>query len=417
MPASHRPSASRKPFRSGLPGAGRAHQALSRLDAVRQTLGRLGHAGRAIADAADRLSCSTLGVVLGHTLAVGALVALPAGAEAADKPIDACFVYSGPVGDGGWTYQHDLGRKSVEAAFAGRVRTRYVENVPESADAERVIRQFAQDGCAIVFTTSFGFMEPTIKVAKQFPNVVFEHATGYKTAKNVGIYQTRFYEGAYLLGILAGSKTKSNTLGYLGSIPIPEVLRNLDAFTLGARSVNPAVKVKVVWVNSWYNPGLERQAAETLAAQGADVLYQNTDSPAAVQVAEAKGLYAFGQDSDMSRYGKRAHLSANTVNWGVYYRHKIQQLLDGQWKPEDTKWGMKEGMIELSPLNAEVPQTLAKTFDEKRKAIIDGKLSVFAGPIRDQSGKVVVPAGGVLPEADLWSLKWLVEGIDTPLPQ
>ncbi|WP_085317765.1 BMP family ABC transporter substrate-binding protein [Derxia lacustris] len=350
-------------------------------------------------------------------LAIALMAAAPLAARAADAPIDACFVYSGPVGDGGWTYQHDLARQSVDKAFAGRVRTRYVENVPESSDAERVIRQFAQDGCKIVFTTSFGFMEPALKVAKQFPNVKFEHATGYKMASNVGIYQTRFYEGAYLLGVLAGSKTKSNTLGYIGSIPIPEVLRNLDAYTLGARSVNPAIKVKVVWVNGWYNPGLERQAAETLVAQGADVLYQNTDSPAAVQVAEAKGIHAFGQDSDMSRYGKRAHMSANTVNWGVYYRHKIQQLLDGKWAPEDTKWGMKEGMIELSPLNAEVPPALAKTFEDKRKAIVDGRLLPFAGPIRDQTGKEVVAAGAVLPEAGLWSLKWLVEGIDTPLPQ
>src|SRR4051812_31967871 len=262
-------------------------------------------------------------------------------AKPVNEPLKIGFVYSGPVADVGWTHQHDEARKAVEKEFGAKIKTVFVENVPESTDAERVIRQLVTDGCKMIFTTSFGFMEPTVKVARDFPDVIFEHATGYKTAKNVGVYQTRFYEGAYLLGILAGKMTKTNSLGFVASFPIPEVLRNIDAWTLGARSVNPNVKTRVVWINSWYDPLREREAAEALSNQGADVFYQNTDSPAIVQLAQAKGLYAFGQDSDMSSYGPKSELSANTVNWGVYYLKKVQDALDGKWTSEDTKWGMK----------------------------------------------------------------------------
>ena len=240
---------------------------------------------------------------------------LPGLARAADK-LKIGFVYSGPVSDLGWTYQHDLGRKMVEAEFGSKVETVFVESVPESADADRVISQLVRDGCKMIFTTSFGFMDPTIRVAADFPNVVFEHCSGYKTAKNVGIYQTRFYEGAYLLGILGGRMTKSNTLGYVAPFPIPEVIRNLSSWVIGARSVNPQVGAKVVWINSWYDPGKEREAAQALINQGADVMYQNTDSPAIVELAQAKGLYAFGQDSDMSRFG-RAHTCRATPSTGA----------------------------------------------------------------------------------------------------
>ena len=332
------------------------------------------------------------------------------------EPLKIGFVYSGPVGDVGWTHQHDLGRKMVEKEFGARVKTVFVENVPESADAERVIRQLVTDGCKMVFTTSFGFMEPTVKVARDFPEVVFEHATGYKTAKNLGVYQSRFYEGAYLLGVVAGKMTKSNSLGFVASFPIPEVLRNIDAWTLGARSVNPGVKTKVIWVNSWYDPPREKEAAEALADQGADVLYQNTDSPAIVQVAQAKGLYAFGQDSDMSTYGPKAELTANTVNWGVYYVKKVKDVLDGTWKSEDTKWGMKEGMIEVSPLNAGVPADVAHLFEDRKAAIKAGTFNPFTGPVKDNGDTVKIADGQAITENELWSLNWYVAGVEGKLP-
>ncbi|WP_341676467.1 BMP family ABC transporter substrate-binding protein [Niveibacterium sp. SC-1] len=350
-------------------------------------------------------------------LAASAFVCASASSLAANEPLKIGFVYSNPIGDVGWTYQHELGRRLVEKTFGDKVKTVFVENVPETADADRVIRQLVGGGNAMVFTTSFGFMEPTLKVAKQFPKVSFDHATGYKTAKNMGIYQSRFYEGAYLLGVIAGKMTKTNTLGFIGSIPIPEVLRNINAYTLGARSVNPKATVKVIWVNSWYDPGKERQAAEALVAQGSDILYQGTDSPAAIQVAQERGLFAFGQDSDMSKYGPKAQLSANTVNWGVYYVAKVREQLEGKWKPEDTKWGMKEGMIELAPLNPAIPADVVKLVEEKKAAIVSGQFQPFTGPIKTNEGKLVVAAGKTLSEEELWTLKWFVDGVASKLPQ
>jgi basic membrane protein A len=336
----------------------------------------------------------------------------PAGADA----LKIGFVYSGPIGDVGWTKQHDLGREFIEQEFGSKIETTFVENVPESGDAERVIRQLVLDGAEMVFTTSFGFMEPTIKLAKEFPEVTFEHATGYKRSANVGVYQTRFYEGAYLLGILAGKMTKSNVLGFVASYPIPEVLRNINGFTRGAKSVNDKVQVKVVWVNTWYDPPKEHDAAVALVGQGADVLYQNTDSAAVVQLAEEKGLYAFGQDSDMSKYGPRSHLSANVVNWGVYYKAKVAERLEGKWKSEDTKWGMKEGMIQMSPLNAAVPADVAKLFDETKAAIQQGKFHPFAGPVKLQDGSIKIAEGQAISDDDLWGMKFYVEGVEGKIP-
>jgi basic membrane protein A len=338
-------------------------------------------------------------------------------ASQAAEPLKVAFVYLGPVGDGGWTFQHEQGRLAVEKEFGNKIKTTYVENVPETADAERVIRQLAADGNKLIFTTSFGYMDPTIKVAKMFPKVHFVHATGYKTAANVGTYQTRFYEGAYLLGMIAGKMTKTNTLGFVGSFPVPEVVRNIDAYTLGAKSVNPKIKTKVVWVNTWYDPGKERQAAETLIAQGADMLAQNTDSPAVVQVAQEKGVHAFGWDSDMAKYGPKSHLTANTENWSVFYSHQIKMELAGTWKPEQTLWGIKEDLVRLSPLNHAVPADVAKLFNEKKKAIVDGKLNVFAGPLKDNKGAVKVAAGSVMPMGELMSINWLVDGVEGSLPK
>jgi basic membrane protein A and related proteins len=353
-----------------------------------------------------------------RTLLAGFLLALGAPCVLlADEPLKIGFVYLGPIGDAGWTFAHDQGRLMLEKELGAKVKTTYVENVPETADAERVIRQLAVDGNTLIFTTSFGYMEPTLKVAKSFPNVHFEHATGYKTAPNVGVYQARFYEGAYLLGVLAGKMTKSNTLGFVGSFPIPEVIRNINAFTLGAQSVNPAVKTKVIWVNTWYDPGKERQAAEALVAQGADVMCQNTDSPATVQVAQEKGVYAFGWDTDMTRFAPKAELSANTNNWGVYYVEAAKRVLEGKWKPDDTRWGLKEGLVVMGPLNAVIPAPVAKIFEDTRKAIIDGKLLPFQGPLKDQSGAMKVAAGGALPMDQVMSINWYVQGVEGSIPK
>jgi simple sugar transport system substrate-binding protein len=260
-------------------------------------------------------------------------------------------------------------------------------------------------------------MDPTLKVAKAFPQVEFEHATGYKVAPNLATYQTRFYEGAYLLGVIAGKMTKTDTLGFVGSFPIPEVIRNINAYTMGARSVNPKIRTKVIWVSTWYDPGKERQAAETLVAQGADMLAQNTDSPAVVQVAEEKKVHAFGWDTDMAKYGPNAHLTANTENWGVYYIQEAKRVLDGTWKSGETHWGIKEGIVVLSPLNPAVPADVAKLFDDRKKAIVDGSLIPFSGPLKDNTGKERLAAGTSMPLSDLMAINWYVEGVDGSIPK
>jgi len=339
-------------------------------------------------------------------------------AAATAEPLKIAFVYVGPVADGGWSQEHNLGRLAVEREFGAKVQTTYVESVPETADAERVIRQLAAKDYGLIFTTSFGYMEPTLRVAKMFPRTHFEHATGYKTAANVVTYQARFYEGAYLLGVLAGKMTKTNTLGYVASFPIAEVIRNIDAFTLGARSVNPKVHTKVIWADTWYDPGKERQAAEALIAQGADILCQNTDSPAVVQVAEEKKLYAFGWDSDMSKYGPHAQLTANTENWGVYYIDEVRKQLAGSWTGgRQTRWGIKEGVVVLTPLNPAVPPEVARLFESRKQALSDGSLLPFAGPIKDNHGALKVAAQSSVSIDDLMSLNWFVEGVDASLPQ
>ena len=346
------------------------------------------------------------------------MIGLSALCSAAGSPLKVAFVYVGPISDGGWSYQHHLGKLAVDKEFGSRVATTYVESVPETADAERVIRQLAAKDNQVIFTTSFGYMEPTLRVARLFPEVKFEHASGYKAAPNMVAYEARFYEGAYLLGVLAGRTTKSNTLGFVGSFPIPEVIRNIDAYTLGARSVNPKVHTKVVWVDTWYDPGKERQGAEALIAQGADVLCQNTDSPATMQVAEEKGLHACGWDSDMSRYGPHAQLSANTENWGVYYIDEIKKVFDGTWTGNrKTKWGIKEGALVLTPLNASVPPDVAKLFEVKQQAIIAGTLLPFAGPIKDNSGTLRVDARSSMTDDELTAINWYVEGVDGTVPK
>ncbi|MBS4020512.1 BMP family ABC transporter substrate-binding protein [Azonexus hydrophilus] len=352
------------------------------------------------------------------TLAAAGLLALScvAGAQTG-APLKAGFVYIGPTGDHGWTYSHDVGRKSVEAQSGGKVKTSYVENVPETADAERVFRDMAQKGHKVVFGTSFGYMNQMVKVAKAFPNTVFMHATGYKTDKNLGVYDVRTYEGAYMLGVIAGKMSKGNKLGVVGSIPIPEVIRNINAFTIGARSVNPAATTRVIWVNSWFDPGKEREAALALIAQGADVLMQNTDSPAVVQVAQEKGVLAFGWDSDMSKFGGKAHLAASILNWGVIYKKTLDEVQAGTWKSGDIWWGVKEGAVNIDNFGPAVSPELKKIAEQRRDDIKSGKLHPFTGPLKDQSGKVVLAAGKSYTDPELKQMNFYVEGVEGSIPK
>jgi simple sugar transport system substrate-binding protein len=349
------------------------------------------------------------------------LVALAAGlvstgpATAAD-PLKVGFVYVAPIGEAGWTYAHDLGRKAMEAAYGDKVKTSYVENVAEGPNSERVIRNLAQDGNKLIFTTSFGYMDPTLKVARTYPKAVFQHATGYKTATNMGTYDVRTYEGAYLAGVLAGKTSKSKLLGMVASFPIPEVIRNINAFTIGARSVDPAIKTRVIWVSTWYDPGKERQAALTLISQGADVLMQNTDSPAIVQAAEEKGVHAFGWDSDMTKFGARAHLGASEINWGVWYKEVTGEVLAGTFKPRSVWYGLKEGAIDLGHINAAVSDDIRKVLAERRDGVISGKRPVFMGPLKDQAGALKVPEGKDLPDEEKHKMNYYVEGVEGSIP-
>jgi simple sugar transport system substrate-binding protein len=305
----------------------------------------------------------------------------------AAEPLKAAWIYVGPVGDAGWSYAHDLGRKEVEAEFGAKVKTTIVEKVPEGADAERVIRDLAAQGNKVIFATSFGYMEPMLKVASEFPDVKFEHATGYKTAANMRIYDAKFFEDTYLAGMIAGSMTKTNTLGFVGSFPIPEVLRNINAFTLGAQAVNPKVKTKVVWVSTWFDPPKETEAAQSLINGGADVLLQNTDSTAVLQTAEKNGKYAFGWDSDMSAFATKAHLGSAVANWGGYYKKTIKEVMDGTWKTERTVWGVKEGQNDLIKVSEAVPEDIRKKVEEIKAKMKAGEFEVFTGPVVDNTGK------------------------------
>ncbi|MEP7275896.1 MAG: BMP family ABC transporter substrate-binding protein [Betaproteobacteria bacterium] len=340
-----------------------------------------------------------------------------AASAAAQGPLKIAFVYVSPVGDAGWTFQHDQGRKEMEKALGAKVQTKFVENVPEGADAERVIRELAASGNTLVFTTSFGYMNPTIKVAQQFPKVDFEHATGYKTAKNVGIYNARFYEGRYLNGIIAGKMTKSNVAGYVAAFPIPEVVQGINAFTQGMRSVNPNAEVKVIWVNSWFDPGREREAANTLISQGADVLTHHTDSTAVVQAAEEKGKYAFGYHSDMSKYGPKAQLSATTHQWGAYYTKVANDVLAGKWKSGSVWGGLKDGMIKIAPINPVVPKPVQDQVAQAEKDIVAGKLHPFQGPLKDNAGKERVPAGKAMTDDEMQKMDFYVAGVQGSLPK
>jgi len=346
-----------------------------------------------------------------------ATMAMSGGAQAQSDPLKVGFVYVGPVGDHGWTYEHNQGRLALEKEFGDKVKTTFVEKVPEGADAQRVINQLAASGHKLIFTTSFGYMNPTVRVAKKHPDVAFEHATGFKRDKNVATYSARFYEGRHVAGLIAGKMTKTNVIGYVASFPIPEVIRGINAVAIAARSVNPDVKIKVVWVSSWFDPGREADAAKTMIDQGVDIIMQHTDSPAPIQVAESRGVWAVGQASNMTAFGSKAHLTAIIDNWAPYYVARTKAVLDGTWKSGDTWGGFKSGMVQMAPYNSAIPADVVALAEKARKGIIDGSVHPFAGPIKDQSGKIVVAAGEVAPDSMLLSMDFYVEGVDGKIPK
>ena len=340
-----------------------------------------------------------------------------AAAPASASPLKIAFAYVGPVGDGGWTFAHDNARKAVEKEFGDRVATSFVEKVPEAADAERVFRDMAGQGAKLIFGTTFGYMEPMLKVAADLKDVKFEHATGYKQAENLRTYDSRTYEGAYMAGVIAGGMTKTNTLGVVGSIPIPEVIRNINSFTLGAQSVNPAIKTKVVWVNEWFNPPKETEAAQSLLNGGADVLMQNTDSSAVLQTAEKAGKYAFGWDSDMTAYGPKAHLASAVINWAPYYIKATREALDGSWKGGGAAWwGVKEGAIDIVSISDKVPADVKAKVEAVKAGLKDGSFSIWKGPITGSDGKEVLAAGTTADDKFMGGIKFYVKGVEGQVP-
>ncbi|WP_421879068.1 BMP family ABC transporter substrate-binding protein [Pacificispira sp.] len=347
------------------------------------------------------------------TLAAGAAAALPA--RAAD-PFKVGFVYVGPIGDHGWSYQHDQGRLAIEAEFGDKVETSYVESVPEGADAERVITQLARSGHKLIFTTSFGYMNPTAKVAKNFPDVMFEHATGFTRASNLATYAARFYEGRYVAGILAGHVSKTNKVGYIASIPIPEVIRGINAFTLSARKINPAIEVTPIWVNSWYDPGKEADSAKALIDQGADIILQHTDSPAPVQTAEERGVWSVGQASDMAKFGPKSHMTAIIDDWAPYYVERTRQAMAGSWTSGDIWGGFDTGMVKMGEYNSALPEAAVAEAKAAHDAISAGTLHPFTGPIKNQAGETVVADGATLDDGELLGMNWYVEGVNGKVP-
>ena len=359
---------------------------------------------------------------LTRRLLIGATVGLAlasAGTTAAqDDMTKVGFVYVGPIGDHGWTYRHDVARQAVEEAFPeDEVETTFVENVSEGPDAERVIRQLATTGHDLIFTTSFGFMNPTVRVARQFPDVKFEHATGYQRLDNLATYAARFYEGRAVIGTIAGHMTETDTVGYIASFPIPEVIRGINAFYLAASKVNPDIEIKVVWVNSWYDPGKEADAAKSLIDQGADIIVQHTDSPAALQVAEDRGVLAFGQASDMRSFAPNAQLTAIVDNWNDYYIERTRAVKEGTWESQDVWGGLDSGMVEMAPYGPKITEEAKAAAEEVKAAIIAGEMHPFEGPINNQAGEQVVAEGETLSDEELLKMDYYVEGIQDSLPQ
>jgi len=328
------------------------------------------------------------------------------------------FIYIGPPGDHGWTYMHDVGRQYMESQLGDAVTSTYIENVPENADAVRAIRKLAASGHDLIFTTSFNYMDQTLEVANEFPDVKFEHATGYMRAENVSTYSARFYEGRTISGHIAGKMTKSNIIGYIASFPIPEVVRGINAFYLAASKVNPDIQIKIIWAFTWYDPGKEADAANTLINQGADILVQHTDTFAPCQAAEKAGILAFGQASNQEEFCPNSHLTAIEDIWGPYYAQRAKAVVDGTWAEKDTWDGMAEGMVVMSPYNTKLmPTDLIQEAVAMEIAIKDGSLHPFTGPIYDQSGELRVAEGEVADDFMMATMDWYVQGIDGELPQ
>jgi basic membrane protein A and related proteins len=354
-------------------------------------------------------------ILIATTAAAIAIGASLVGASAADK-LKVGFIYLGPVGDLGWTYQHDVARQAMVKEFGDKVETTFLENVSEGPDSERSIEQLARAGNTLIFTTSFGYMEPTLKVAKKYPKIHFEHATGYKRAENVSTYSGRFYEGRYIQGIIAAKMSKSGVLGYIGSFPIPEVISGINATILGAQTINPNIKVKIIWANSWFDPGKEADAAKALLDQGADVIMQHTDSPAAMQIASERGKLAFGQDSEMIKFGPKSQLTSIMDNWGPYYIERVKAELDGKWKSEDFWGGLKTKIVMMAPYT-NMPDDVKKLAMDTEAAITGGTLFPFKCPIIGQDGKEVECKGGThLDDGQVLGMNFYVKGIDDKIP-
>jgi len=349
-------------------------------------------------------------------MAAALALAVTSVGAAAQSKLKVGFIYLGPIGDLGWTYMHELGRQALVKELGDKIETTYLENVSEGPDSERSIEQLARTGHQLIFTTSFGYMDPTIRVAKKYPKIKFEHATGYKRAPNVGTYSGRFHEGRYIQGVIAGKMSKTGTLGYIASFPIPEVIAGINATILGAQSVNPNIKVKIIWVNTWFDPGKEADAAKALVDQGADILMQHTDSPAAMQVAAQRGILAFGQDSDMIKFGPKTQLTSIINNWGPYYIRATKAALDGTWKPEDTWDGLKEKMVLMADYT-NMPDDVKKLAQDTEAAITNGSLHVFKCPVLGQDGKPVECKGGAnLDNGQILGMNFYVKGIDDKIP-
>ncbi|MDR2297576.1 MAG: BMP family ABC transporter substrate-binding protein [Comamonas sp.] len=338
-----------------------------------------------------------------------------AAAPAADK-LKVGFMYVSPIGDGGWTYQHELGRKAIQEKFGDKIETSMVESVPESADAERVMRDMISQGNKLIFATSFGYQDFVQKVAADAKDVKFEHATGYKTADNAAVYDTKTFEGAYLAGIVAGAMTKTKTVGVVASVPIPEVVRNVNSFVLGAQSVDPSIKAKVVWVNEWFAPPKESEAATSLINGGVDVMYQNTNSPAVLKTAEERGARAFGKDGDMSAFAPKAHLGSAVIDWTPYYTKVVEDMLAGKWQTGNYWWGVKEGAIDLKKIADDVPQEIKDKVEKAKAGMKDGSFAVWTGPIKDNTGKEVLESGKVADDAWLRGINFYVNGIEGTVP-
>ena len=347
--------------------------------------------------------------------AAGAAATLPVlGSRAiAQEKVKVGFIFLGPIGDYGWTWAHNKGREAVDAAFGDKVETIYTENVPEDSTAVGSIRDLANAGCKLIFTTSYGYMDQTIQVAGEFPDVKFEHCTGFKRADNVSTYNSKFHEGRAVLGTISGLMSKSGTLGYLGSFKVPEVVLGVNSFALSAQKKNPNAKVKLVMIDSWFDPPKEAAATETLVNLGCDIVTTHTDSPAALQILEQKGLFGFGQGADMSSFAPNAHLTAIEDIWGPYYVQRVQALLDSSWKSTDTWDGFKEGTVVISPYNKAIPADVVAAADEIQAGYKAGTYNVFTGPIYDQDGNLKVKDGEVISDADLATLDWFVKGVES----